>query len=70
MKSRKEDIKANMGRKPTPITHTFTQTENPNRRLIVQLPEETHRALKTKAAEQGQTISHIIRTLIDKELNN
>ena len=37
-------------------------------RLVVELPEEVHRAVKTKAAQNGLTVAQVLRDAVDRFL--
>ena len=38
-------------------------------RLVVELPEDLHRRIKVRAAEEGRTISQMVRGMIELELS-
>lgn len=52
----------------TPKPKAATSTEKPAR-LVVEIPANMHRQLKTECAKNGLTIKEVMESLIDQYLN-
>jgi len=52
---------------PTPSARAAAKFEEGEARLVVNLPEKLHRALKIRAAERGTTIRQYILSLLEAD---